>query len=253
MIHGRPGHDGCGRVARRTPARPTRAKAPQALKLRAANAPRARSIGSPPSRAAAPPPPAAAVAVTPEACAAKVSLRLATRSSCRACPQTSSTTAPSASQASASAAVRNAASTSAARTVTSRRGSRPSSHSPLIDSAPDSSLGKILPHPDQRPARRDPPRETCDETGRRGALPSLGEHFMHRGHRKPALQRRIRIRMPERDRAERMRIGMRLDALDAAAQSSQACSCVRRSCAAPPEIVGRFWFRSRTRSWLICS
>jgi hypothetical protein len=76
--------------------------------------------------------------VTPDACAASVSLRLATRSSCRASPQTSSTTAPSASQANASAAVRNAVSTSAARTVTNRRGSRPSSASPLIDSAPDS-------------------------------------------------------------------------------------------------------------------
>jgi hypothetical protein len=69
---------------------------------------------------------------------AKVSLRLATRSSWRASPQTSSTTAPSASQASASAAVRNAASVSGARTVTTSRGSRPSSHNPLIDSAPDS-------------------------------------------------------------------------------------------------------------------
>jgi hypothetical protein len=77
-------------------------------------------------------------AVTPEAAAANVSLRLATRSSWRAWPQTSSTTAPSASQASASAAVRNAASVSGARTVTSNRGSRPSSQSPLIDSAPDS-------------------------------------------------------------------------------------------------------------------
>jgi hypothetical protein len=76
--------------------------------------------------------------VTPEACAASVSLRLATRSSCRASPQTSSTTTPSASQASASAAVCNAVSTSAARTVTRRRGSRPSSANPLIDSAPDS-------------------------------------------------------------------------------------------------------------------
>jgi len=76
--------------------------------------------------------------VTPEACAAKVSLRLATRSSCRGSPQTSSTTAPSASQTSASAAVRNALSLSAARTVTRQRGSRPSSESPLIDSAPDS-------------------------------------------------------------------------------------------------------------------
>ena len=76
--------------------------------------------------------------VTPEVCAASVSLRLATRSNCRACPQTSSTTAPSASQASASAAVRSAMSTSAACTVTTSRGSRPSSASPLIDSAPDS-------------------------------------------------------------------------------------------------------------------
>ncbi len=77
-------------------------------------------------------------AVTPEVCAASVNLRLATRSSCRASPQTSSTTAPSASQASASAAVRNVVSTSAARTVTSRRGSRPSSARPLIETAPDS-------------------------------------------------------------------------------------------------------------------
>jgi hypothetical protein len=77
-------------------------------------------------------------AVTPEVCAANVSLRLATRSSGRASPQTSSTTPPIASQASASAAVRSAVSTSAARTVTNRRGSRPSSANPFIDSAPDS-------------------------------------------------------------------------------------------------------------------
>jgi hypothetical protein len=76
--------------------------------------------------------------VTPEAWAANVNLRLATRSSSLGSPQTSSTTAPSASQASASAAVRNALSLSAARTVTRQRGSRPSSASPLIDSAPDS-------------------------------------------------------------------------------------------------------------------
>ena len=53
-------------------------------------------------------------------------------------PELFAPTAPSASQASASAAVRNAASVSAARTVTSNRGSRPNSQSPLIDSAPDS-------------------------------------------------------------------------------------------------------------------
>jgi hypothetical protein len=80
--------------------------------------------------------------VTPDACAASVSLRLVTRSSCRASPQTSSTTTPSASQASASAAVFNAVSTSAARTVTRTRGSRPSSANPLIDSAPDSISAK---------------------------------------------------------------------------------------------------------------
>jgi hypothetical protein len=81
-------------------------------------------------------------AVTPEAWAANVSLRPATRSSWRVSPQSSSTTAPSASQASASAAVRNAVSASGARTVTSKRGSRPSSANPLIDSAPASRSAK---------------------------------------------------------------------------------------------------------------
>jgi hypothetical protein len=76
--------------------------------------------------------------VTPDIRAANVSLRLATRSNCRVSPQISITTAPSASQASASAVVRSAVSTSGARTVTTRRGSRPSSRHPLIDSAPDS-------------------------------------------------------------------------------------------------------------------
>mgnify|MGYP005816292957 CR=1 FL=1 len=80
--------------------------------------------------------------VTPAPCAASVSLRLATRSSFCVSPQTSSTTVPTASQASASAAVRRALSTSGARTVTRRRGSRPSSASPFIDSAPVSASEK---------------------------------------------------------------------------------------------------------------
>jgi hypothetical protein len=80
--------------------------------------------------------------VTPDIRAASVSLRLATRSNCRASPQISITTAPSASHASASAVVRSVVSTSGARTVTSRRGSRPSSAHPLIDSAPDSISAK---------------------------------------------------------------------------------------------------------------
>ena len=97
--------------------------------------------------------------VTPEACAANVNLRLARRSNCRISPQTSSTTAPTASQASASAAVRKALSTSAARTVTRRRGSRPSSANPLVDTAPASIAVKSCRihtngrHPATRPAR----------------------------------------------------------------------------------------------------
>ena len=85
---------------------------------------------------------------------------------------------------------------------------------------------KILPHPDQRPARRYPSREPRDEARGRRALMALGEHFMHRGERKTALQRRIRCRMAERDLVEVMRIAMRLDPLDAPAQiRKRACAC----------------------------
>ncbi|MEA2881711.1 MAG: hypothetical protein QOH32_967 [Bradyrhizobium sp.] len=80
--------------------------------------------------------------VTPDIRAASVSLRLATRSNCRVSPWISVTTAPSASHASASAEARSAVSTSDARTMTTRRGSRPSSRHPLIDSVPDSISAK---------------------------------------------------------------------------------------------------------------
>ncbi len=91
--------------------------------------------------------------VAPEARAARVSLRLATRSNARTSPQTSSTTVPSASQANASAATRSAISASVARTVTTCRGSRPSSASPLIDSAPHSiSVKSCLTHSSGRRA-----------------------------------------------------------------------------------------------------
>ena len=55
---------------------------------------------------------------------------------------------------------------------------------------------------------------------------ALGEHLMHRGERKPALQHRIRFRMAERDLVEVMRIAMRLDAARCGRANSQAC-CVR--------------------------
>jgi len=85
---------------------------------------------------------------------------------------------------------------------------------------------KILPHPDQRPARRYPSREASDEARGRRALMALGEHFMHRGDRKAAAQYRIRCRMAERDLVEVMRIAMRLDPLDASAQiRKRACVC----------------------------
>ena len=171
-------------------------------------------------------------AVTPEACAASVSLRLATRSSWRVSPKTSSTTAPSASQASASAVVRNAHSTSAARTVTSRRGSRPSSASPLGRQRAGFHFGKILPHPDQRLARRNPPRKARDETGRRRALMALGKHLMHGGAREPAA---AAVASAARGRARPCRARAHRHAFRCARccrARTQACLCVRCSCAA---------------------
>jgi hypothetical protein len=79
--------------------------------------------------------------------------------------------------------------------------------------------GKILPHPDQRPARRQPSREARDEPRRRRTLMPFGKDFMHRGPCEPATQRRIGLGMAERHTMKRMRIRARLDALDAAAQT----------------------------------
>ena len=77
---------------------------------------------------------------------------------------------------------------------------------------------KILPHPDQRPARRHPSREPRDKTRGRRALVALGENLMHGGDREAALQHGIRCRMAERDLVEVARIAVRLDPFDAAAQ-----------------------------------
>ena len=93
-------------------------------------------------------------------------------------------------------------------------------------------FGEILTHPHQRPPGRRPSREPCpsreahNEPGCRGTLPSLGEHLVHRAEGEAALQRRIRVGMPERHPVRPVRIAMRLDALDAAAQSrkrARAC------------------------------
>ena len=79
-------------------------------------------------------------------------------------------------------------------------------------------IGKILPHPYQRPARRDPPREPGDKSGGCRALMAFGKHFMQGGDSEPAAQHRICARVSQRDPVERMRIAGRFDALDAAAQ-----------------------------------
>ena len=94
-------------------------------------------------------------------------------------------------------------------------------------------FGKILPHPDQRPARRDPPGKAGNESRRRDALVSLGKHFVHRGHGKTAAQRRIGVGMAERHPVQRLRVTGRFDALDAPSQTrkrADACAVhARRS------------------------
>jgi hypothetical protein len=99
-------------------------------------------------------------------------------------------------------------------------------------------FGKILPYPHQRPPCGHPPRKPRDKTRRRGALPAtFREHLMHRAQGETALQHRIRIGMPERDPARRIRFAMRLDALDAAAQTRKRV----RACAAHAPLLKGWW------------
>ena len=93
-------------------------------------------------------------------------------------------------------------------------------------------FSEILTYPHQRPPGRRPsreprpPREAHDEPGCRGTLPSLGEHLVHRADGEAALQCSIHVNMTECHPVRQVRIAMRLDALDAAAQSrkrARAC------------------------------
>jgi hypothetical protein len=85
---------------------------------------------------------------------------------------------------------------------------------------------KILPHPDQRFARRNSCRDARDKTGCRRALMAPGKHFMHGGGRKPAAQPRIGRLVAERDLVEPAHIAMGFDAFDAAAQGrKRVCAC----------------------------
>jgi len=100
---------------------------------------------------------------------------------------------------------------------------------------------KILPYPQQRPAGSHPPRQPRDKPCRRGTLPAgFREHLVHRPQRQTALQRRIRVAMPERHLAHRAGIAMRLDALDAPTQTRKRV----RACAAHApllKMLGRHW------------
>jgi len=105
-------------------------------------------------------------------------------------------------------------------------------------------LAEILPHPYQRPPGRNPRRQARDESGRRSAVPAcLREHLVHRPDSKPALERRIRLRMAERRPARRQSAAMGFNALDPAAQSrKRARACARHASPASfdPD-AGRHW------------
>lgn len=86
---------------------------------------------------------------------------------------------------------------------------------------------KILPHPDQRLARRHPPGNGSDEPCRRRTLVSFGKHLMYGSQSEPAAQHRVGTAMAERDLVQGVHIAMAFDALDAAAQGrkrARACA-----------------------------
>lgn len=85
--------------------------------------------------------------------------------------------------------------------------------------------GEILPHPQQRPLRRDTVGEPGDEAGRRRAMAAvLGEHLVQRAAHQPALQRRVRAGMAERDPCQP--IGGAFEAADGFSQGrKRVCAC----------------------------
>ena len=188
--------------------------------------------------------------VTPDIRAANVSLRLATRSSCRVSPQISSTTAPSASQASASARCPQ-------RGLHVGRAHRHQEARIEAEFAPSAhrqragfDFRKILPHPQQRPPRADAPRQPCDESRRRGALPAFGEHLMHRAQARPPRSAASAPAWPSAARSGAVAswVSMRSMLPRKFASVRVRAPVMRRSWKMWPL---RFW--KRTRSWLICS
>jgi len=121
--------------------------------------------------------------------------------------------------------------------------------------------GKILPHPNKRPAQRQASRQPRNKAGGRRTLPAtLAKHLMQSAEREPALQHGIRLPMTEGDVLGRCGTALRLDAFDTAAQTrkrAHACAChgvasFTRGVAATSALFKRTSFK-RTRSWPICS
>jgi hypothetical protein len=106
---------------------------------------------------------------------------------------------------------------------------KPELGEPAHRQPPHLALGKILPHPDQRPARRHTSRQPCDKAGGRSALPAaFAKHLMQSAECEPALQYRIGLSMSEGCALRRRAAALRLDAFDTAAQTrkrAQACAC----------------------------
>ena len=92
-------------------------------------------------------------------------------------------------------------------------------------------LAEILPHPDERPPRRDSRRKAGNKSGRNRALPAgFRKHLMHGAPRKTAGKRRVGFRMTECHAIRRERAAMRLDAGKVAAQSrKRAHACARHA------------------------
>lgn len=112
---------------------------------------------------------------------------------------------------------------------------------------------KILPHPQQRPLRRDAARKAGDETGRGRALTPLAKHLVDRRACEPAFQSAVDLTMAERNAVAMMHDFRRLDPFDLAAQGrkrAHACAAhARRSFRGDCRGLSKI----RTSSWLICS
>jgi hypothetical protein len=126
---------------------------------------------------------------------------------------------------------------------------------------PHLALGKILPHPNQRPPRRHAPRQPCDKAGGRRTLPAaLAKHLMQSAAREPALQHGIGLPMAEGCAFRRRAAALRLDAFDTAAQTrkrAHACACHGvASFTRELPLAGALFKRTdfkRTGIWPICS